>query len=387
MMFVILAASLSLQTEVDQYLRDMPLGDHKKGEIEIVLDPPTIETIEKTQMQRLMKKGLSEEDAIESSRTGIVADDYYWIWQRDPVIFPTGAVGTFNRLLWKNSLKGPIGVAVLPILPDGRIALNVNFRHATRSWELEIPRGMIQKGESFEDAARRELEEETGLVVQKLVSLGNMAPDSGVLNSIIPVYAGYVTGEGISHQEESEAIAGIQAFTFEELRKGLKEGSIEIAPHGKVYLRDSFLTFALFQVKTESQAMLNRPKVGVGVIVLDGDRILIGKRKNAHGAGAWATPGGHLEFQETPEECAARELFEETGLKAVSIRRGAWTNDVIDGSRHYVTLFMIVDQFEGSLETKEPEKCEGWVWHRWEELPKPLFPSIVSLIKQNPHLF
>lgn len=372
---------------MNQYIHDMPLGDHKKGEIEIVIDKDKVETIEKTQLQRLMKKGLSEEEAVNSSQTGIIAEDIYWIWQRDAVIFPTGAVGTYDRLLWKNSLKGPAAVAVLPILPDGRIALNVNFRHATRSWELEVPRGLIHKGEHQEDTARREVEEETGLIVNKLVSLGEMTPDTGVLNSVIPVYAGYVTGEGKSSQEESEAIAGIQGFTIEELEKGLKKGYLEIAPHGKVYLRDSFLTFALFQIKNEMQTMSNRPKVGIGVIVRDGDHILIGKRKNAHGSGTWAFPGGHLEFKETPEECAARELLEETGLRALSVKRGAWTNDVIDGSKHYITLFMIVDQFEGSLETKEPEKCEGWEWHRFEDLPKPLFASIESLLQQNPRLF
>ncbi len=386
-MFLILAASLVLQAEMNQYIQDMPLGDHQKGEIEIVVDRDKVEIIEKTHMERLRKKGLSIEEAINSSRTGIIAEDIYWIWQRDAVIFPTGAVGTYDRLLWKNSLKGPAGVAVLPILPDGKIALNINFRHATRCWELEVPRGLIHKGEHQEDTARREVEEETGLIVDKLVSLGEMAPDTGVLNSVVPVYAGYVKGEGKSSQEESEAIAGIQAFTVDELEKGIKKGFLEIAPHGKVYIRDSFLTFALFQIKTETQAMLNRPKVGVGVIVRDGDHILIGKRKNAHGSGTWALPGGHLEFKETPEECAARELLEETGLRALSVKKGVWTNDVIDGSKHYITLFMIVDRFEGKLETKEPEKCEGWEWHRYENLPKPLFPSIESLLEQNPDLF
>jgi ADP-ribose pyrophosphatase YjhB (NUDIX family) len=39
-----------------------------------------------------------------------------------------------------------------------------------------------------------------------------------------------------------------------------------------------------------------RPKVGVGVMVLKNGKVLIGKRKGAHGAGEWAWPGGHLEY-------------------------------------------------------------------------------------------
>ena len=60
---------------------------------------------------------------------------------------------------------------------------------------------------------------------------------------------------------------------------------------------------------------MDRPKVGVGVAVFQEGRILLGKRKGAHGDGEWGFPGGHLELGETVEECARRELFEETGMQ------------------------------------------------------------------------
>ena len=54
------------------------------------------------------------------------------------------------------------------------------------------------------------------------------------------------------------------------------------------------------------------PRIGVGVIAENSDGLmLLGKRKNAHGEGDWEPPGGHLEFGETPIECAIRELKEE----------------------------------------------------------------------------
>jgi 8-oxo-dGTP diphosphatase len=62
----------------------------------------------------------------------------------------------------------------------------------------------------------------------------------------------------------------------------------------------------------------NRPYIGVAVIVVREGRVLLGKRKNAHGAGTWQFPGGHLEYGESIESCARRELFEETGLTIVS---------------------------------------------------------------------
>jgi mutator protein MutT len=125
-------------------------------------------------------------------------------------------------------------------------------------------------------------------------------------------------------------------------------------------------------------------QVGVGVIVQRNGRVLLGRRRGAHGAGDWALPGGHLEFGETPEACAARELAEETGLRAAGWRRAPYTADVIaqaepDADRHYVTLFMLADGVSGDPQRLEPQKCDGWSWHDWDALPEPLFAPLASL--------
>jgi 8-oxo-dGTP diphosphatase len=124
----------------------------------------------------------------------------------------------------------------------------------------------------------------------------------------------------------------------------------------------------------EKEAEKARPKVGVGVYVIKEGKILLGKRKNAHGEGDWAVPGGHLEFGESIEACAARELAEETGLKAISLETGLWSNDVIDGTKHYITFFAIVKEFEGEPLLLESNKCEGWQWFSLDALPSQLFP-------------
>jgi len=205
------------------------------------------------QENRLLRKGFSEAEAIEYSRIGIIREDPYWIWLRDAVYFPKGIPGTYDRLIWKNSLINHCpGVAVLPILPSGKIALNINYRHATRSWEMELPRGGIQSGETMEAAALREVKEETGLVTSAVIFLGNIAPDTGVLASVIPVFIGKISAQEESNPEYSEAIADIIAFTKEELKEGLIQGFLEVSIQGKkqpVPLRDSFLTFALLQAE------------------------------------------------------------------------------------------------------------------------------------------
>lgn len=124
------------------------------------------------------------------------------------------------------------------------------------------------------------------------------------------------------------------------------------------------------------------PRIGVGVVVVQSGKVLLGRRKGSHGAGSWSISGGHLEYGETIEECAKRELAEETGLQALQIEFGPWSNDIIDKDKHYVTLFTFVKRFQGDVKLLEPDKCEGWNWFGWDNLPTPLFPTVQSLIKK-----
>ncbi len=125
-----------------------------------------------------------------------------------------------------------------------------------------------------------------------------------------------------------------------------------------------------------------RPKVGLGVYIRKDGKILLGKRKNTHGAGTWSAPGGHLEMNETWEECAKRETLEETGLEIENVRFMTATNDVFpDVGKHYITLAMAADWKSGEPQNREPEKCEGWDWFAWDELPEPLTIYFANFIK------
>ena len=128
------------------------------------------------------------------------------------------------------------------------------------------------------------------------------------------------------------------------------------------------------------------PQVGVAVVVKRGNKFLMGKRKNALGSDHWAFPGGHLEFGETPQECAKRELLEETSLQAHGFNSSLWTNDIfVEEDKHFVTLYMIVTSFTGDPKCMEPEKCEGWQWFRFSELPEPLFFPLQNLFLNTEH--
>ena len=225
-------------------------GNFKEGEIEIVTEPSKIRDIEKLTRARCLKQGMSEDESILASKIGVIAEDLYWVFLRDAVIFPTGAEGSYNRVIWKSSLdKGPCGVAILPLLPEGRIAAIVAFRHATRVWELEIPRGVRQAKEEVNSAVMRELEEETGFHAKETHFLGEMAPDPGMASTVTPIYLAKVEKQGISNQDYSEAILGVKTFALAEIKEALVKGYLELDVKGrkeKVYVRDSYLTYALY---------------------------------------------------------------------------------------------------------------------------------------------
>jgi len=127
--------------------------------------------------------------------------------------------------------------------------------------------------------------------------------------------------------------------------------------------------------------------VGIATAVIRNDRLLMGLRRNAHAEGTYGTPGGHLRVGESFEEGAARELEEETGLKASEFSFLGATNDRFSEGLHYITVFMKALDVQGEPQLKEPEKFLGWEWFPTARLPKNLMLPVANLLKQNPEVF
>jgi 8-oxo-dGTP diphosphatase len=129
--------------------------------------------------------------------------------------------------------------------------------------------------------------------------------------------------------------------------------------------------------------MNQNPQVGIGIIITKDDQVLLMKRKGPHGHGTWSTPGGHLDFGETPEGCAAREAKEEVGLDVVDIRFRAVTNDLFEATgKHYITIWMEGKSIGEPFIAAEEEVVEIG-WFAWDSLPQPLFLTLENLLKSN----
>jgi 8-oxo-dGTP pyrophosphatase MutT (NUDIX family) len=74
-------------------------------------------------------------------------------------------------------------INVVPVTPAGNLVLIRQFRHGTASLVWEIPGGMVDDDESPEQAARRELLEETGYEAEDMAFLGAVHPNPAIQNN------------------------------------------------------------------------------------------------------------------------------------------------------------------------------------------------------------
>ena len=71
-------------------------------------------------------------------------------------------------------VQHPGSTAVVPLLDDSTVIMEIQYRHPVRDYLFEIPAGTIDPGESPLACARRELEEETGYVADEFIELGEV---------------------------------------------------------------------------------------------------------------------------------------------------------------------------------------------------------------------
>lgn len=99
--------------------------------------------------------------------------------RRDCVRLPSGVE---NDEYW--ILEYPTWINVIAITTDGRMVLERQYRHGLGSTEWEIPAGVVEQGEEPEQAARRELLEETGFGGGRWTELGAYTPNASACTNL-----------------------------------------------------------------------------------------------------------------------------------------------------------------------------------------------------------
>jgi ADP-ribose pyrophosphatase len=132
--------------------------------------------------------------------------------RRDELIEP-GGVRTSREMITHSG-----SVVVLPLLPDGRILLIRQYRHAARQFLWELVAGRIDEGESPRKGAARELIEETGYRAKRFRIFLDFFPTPGFLEERMFILLAEGLTEGEASPEEDEKITS-QAFTRKELEQ------------------------------------------------------------------------------------------------------------------------------------------------------------------------
>ena len=172
--------------------------------IKIVLDPDSIKSWQETKKKELADKNLPPEWA----RIGIILNDPYILVIRDLVDFPSGARGSYFRVLNQADLKGGQGVVVLLRMNDKYLLLR-QYRHPTRSWSYEVPRGFGEPGIPADQQAKNEVSEEIGGEITKLIDLGDYHSNTGLEGNRVKLYFANLKSVGKPAEKE-----GIESYYF-----------------------------------------------------------------------------------------------------------------------------------------------------------------------------
>ncbi|HTY76989.1 MAG TPA: NUDIX hydrolase [Candidatus Bathyarchaeia archaeon] len=116
---------------------------------------------------------------------------------------------------------------------------------------------------------------------------------------------------------------------------------------------------------TAAREFPDAPRVGVGAVVLDGERVLLARRGRAPSAGKWSIPGGLVDLGERLEEAAIREVEEESGLRVRLLGLCGVIDRVVreqDAIRyHYVIVDYVAECVGGRLEAGSDAAEVRWV--------------------------
>ncbi len=123
---------------------------------------------------------------------------------RDEILLPNGNKGV------REIVRHPGAVCVLPLTENGEVIFVNQFRYALNKVTLEVPAGKLEKGEDPQEAALRELSEETGIEAKKIIPMGALYTTPALMDEIIYMYIATDLSQGEQHLDEDEFVNALK---------------------------------------------------------------------------------------------------------------------------------------------------------------------------------
>jgi ADP-ribose pyrophosphatase len=187
--------------------------------IELVSDAKAIKEWQAQRIRELAQAG----KPLSWADIGVVLDDPYYVIVRDLVRFSDGSMNGYNRIFGRADLAGGQAVAVLPIFKK-KILVMKQYRHVTRSWEYEIPRGYGEANTRPAKQARNEILEEVQGKIKKLHNLGVVKENTGSVSHPVALFMAELSGVGKPNPDEN--IKEILWLSLKEFEKWIASGKI-----------------------------------------------------------------------------------------------------------------------------------------------------------------
>lgn len=181
--------------------------------------------------KELKRKAESEGVPAHYFTLGILCEDEWYMAIRDLVKFRNGSEGPYIRFVCKKgALQGGRNVIVVPYRDD-KVLVTRQFRHESRSWVWETPRGFAEPGIDVFSNGRRELREETGLTATKihLIFHGHEGGASVMLAEVDEC-------QEVQIGDDKESIAESRWLSLPELERWIIDGIVTDAALLAVYI-------------------------------------------------------------------------------------------------------------------------------------------------------
>ncbi|OAM51197.1 NUDIX hydrolase [Methylovorus sp. MM2] len=163
---------------------------------------------------------MNDESLIETTISSeVIAQGGMLKVNRDQVRLPNGGVGQREYVIH------PGAVIVIPLLDNGNLLLERQFRYPLNQVFIELPAGKIDAGEDILVTAQRELLEETGYTASEWIYLSSQHPCIGYSNEVIYTYLARGLQEGQHNRDEDEALQLFEA-SLDECLNMIQSGEI-----------------------------------------------------------------------------------------------------------------------------------------------------------------